>query len=641
MGSEVFDASEFYDFRKALRIDSKERGLCSLGDNMLDSQVIWLKRIEDGMKRGVREFVTLKCRQLGLSTISLAADMYWTYKHEAINAAIVTQDEAARDGFRTTLALYRAGLDEEWQQEVMDDNRHQIVFRNGSRIRFLVAGTRSRSVGSSKVGRSGALVLMHGTECAFWGDASTIDALRASFAQHNPIRFYHWESTANGENWFKDLWDDAQTAKSIDAIFISWWANNYYGLPPGSDLFNHYWGARPRLTREEALITREVEKRYGEKINEAQWAWYRYQGAEKITDEMQLTQEFPHLPELAFVATGSAFFRAESLNRARVKARSLIKHAEHYRVECGMAFTETTVKKVPARSANLVVWEEPQPNAWYVLGVDPSFASSATSNNSVVSVWRAWYNRLEQVAEFIDNSVSMHALAWIFSYLAGYYGRSLVNIEITGPGTAVLQEFENLRRQAYSGWQADKPAQMRQVVGAIKQYLYRRVDSSSGPTSFRHTRATHDIKEQMMNGFRDFFEREVVQVASEELLSEMQSVRREPGSAPEAPSNKRDDRVIGAALACLAWNDQLRGQLMAQGVFYEPPKSAEQGEPSMIQGVINVKVSQYLASVGILPDGSPQPPKKVIGHGTRRWNGRARENLDRAASGRSTLPWRS
>jgi hypothetical protein len=631
MASELIDETEFHYFRKALRIDSKERGLCSLGDNMLSSQIMWMDQIQEGMKGGVREFVTLKARQMGLSTVSLAADMYWVYKHQAINAAIVTQDEAARDGFRTTLALYRAGLDDEWQQEVIDDNRNQLVFRNGSRIRFLVAGTRSKTTGSSKVGRSGALVVMHGTECAYWGDSSTIDALRASFAQHNPIRFYHWESTANGENWFKDLWDDAQKAKSIKPIFISWWANDYYGITKDDPIYAHYWLARPKLSREEALITREVSKRYGMDINDQQWAWYRYQAAEKITDEMQLTQEFPHLPELAFVATGSAFFRAESLNRARIKVRSLQRRAEHYRIECGMSFEETVVKKVSEKSANLVVWDEPENDGWYVIGVDPSFSASPTSNNSVVSVWRAWYNRLEQVAEYVDNSVSMHALAWVFAYLAGHYGRTLVNIEVTGPGTATLQEFDNLRRAAFSGRKIAGPAAMKDVVLAIRQYLYKRVDSSGAPSNFRHTKTTYDIKEQMMNGLKDFMEREVVQVSSEALLSEMQSVRREPGEAPEAPSNRRDDRVTAAALATLAWNDQLRGQLLAQGVFYEPPKLVQiPSDP--IAGHVNLNVAKFLARIGILPEGSPPPPKRTVVMGQKR----TRANLDRAENGRST-----
>lgn len=632
--SDLYDETDFYYFMRALRIDSKEKGLTSLGECLLGSQQYLLDKMREGMQEGVREFVTLKARQLGISTITLAMDLYWVFNHQALPAAIVTQDEAAREGFRTTLALYRSGLPEEYTREALDDNRNQTVFDNGSRIRFLVAGTRARASGSSNLGRSGALVLCHATEVAFWGDASGVDALRASFAHTNPHRLYHWESTANGDgNWFKDMWDDAKKSKAVAANFVSWWANDYYGLFHDQRLFNHYWGQNGRMTRDEERITREVARRYGYQINEYQWAWYRYMAAEKITDEAQMAQEFPHLEEHAFIATGSAFFSPTSLTEARREAHTYRKGATYFRVECGRSFAETRVVGCPATRANLTVWEQPSDEGWYVLGVDPAYASGPNANLSAIHVSRTWYNRMEQVAEFADNSISTHAVAWVMSYLAGYYARSTLNVEVTGPGSAVLQEFNNLRRQAFSGWDGDKPAAMREVVMRIRQYLYRRPDSTTGATTFKHTKATLDVAELMMNSLRDYLERGAFVPKSEAMLDEMQVIRRDQGGVPEAPQHKQDDRTKAAALACMCWDQQMRAQLLAQGVIWKESAPRKAGEP---KNVVQNVVDRYLVKVGIQPAGGPPPPRKKLGKGQRRWDGDLRRRLDRAENGRSS-----
>lgn len=628
----TWDEREFFEFTKALQIDSKEEGLRSLGSCLLGSQQTVLDEIRKGMDAGVHEFITLKSRQLGVSTISLAIDLFWVYKYSALQAALVTHDEGARNGFRTTLALYRAGLAEEWQREVIDDNRDQIVFDNGSRIRYLVAGTRAKASGSSKLGRSGALVLCHATETAFWGDPSGIDALRASFAHQNPIRLYHWESTANGENWFFDMWNDAKASKSVKPIFVSWWSNNYYGLPRESPLYAHYWGKNGRMTAEEKQITRDVKLLYNEDINDCQWAWYRYMAAEKITDAMQMAQEFPHRETDAFIATGSAFFRVNTLHEARRSTKTVRRQASYYRVECGTNFADTRVDNCRESVANLTVWQEPVAGGWYVLGVDPAYASSPDSDFTAVSIWRCWYNRLEQVAEFVDRSISTHAAAWIFAYLAGHYGKSTVNLELTGPGTAVLQEFQNMKRQAYSAHTADNPKAMRQVTGAIRQYLFRRPDNQNSVSSFLHTKTTNEIKERMMNAMRDYMERGVMQVASEALVDEMHAVRREGGAAPGAPNGKNDDRVVAAALAVMCWNDQMRTQLLSEGVIWqEPTPGRVVDENNPVQRV----VGKYLASIGLVPSGLP-PPKKHALTGQRRWGGKMRRALDRAENGRSS-----
>lgn len=612
----VIDDDEFSAFTKSLKIDSKEKGILSLGDNMLGSQKRLYEQLQLGMQEGVREFVTLKCRQIGISTYTLALDLYWINKYPGVSGALVTHDDRARDQFRTTLQLYRSGLDEEWQREVVDDNRNQLVLENGSRLAMRVAGTTQRK-GGSTLGRSGALIFAHCTEAAFYGDPDSIHSLRSSFAEQNPIRFFHWESTANGFNHYHQMWQDAKKSTTSRAIFISWWSNEFYRAPQGSPVFETYWGKSGRLTKTERTWIKDVKLLYGYDIDAEQVAWYRWKGSEDITDENMLNQEFPTTEEMAFIASGSAFFRTLPITEA-IKKINAQEDPSTYRVETGTSFVETRVSQCNPKKATLTVWAEPEPGAYYSIGCDPAYASSEFADFSAISVWRCWYNRIEQVAEFASRETPTHAVAWILAYLAGYYGNASVNIEVNGPGISVLAELNNLKRAAHSKFEGDKPEAIKQVVRYMRQYIYRRIDTRSAASSLLHTKTTEEVKERMMNGFRDYFERDMAILRSRKLVEEMKNVVREGGSAPGAPSGRNDDRVISAALALMCWNDQMRVKLLGEGVIWRDIVVKQQTDPT---NQAERMVQNYFRSIGIIPelDGVP-PPKKTVAVGRPRWS---------------------
>lgn len=596
----AYDAAEFRRFSGALKIDSKERGLISLGKNLTGAQQRLLQELETGFAREQHEFVVLKCRQLGVSTFTLALDLYWLFKHEAIQCAMVAHEDQARDAFRTTLQLYRATLPDEFQRDIRDDNKYQLVCDNGSRIRMMVAGTRTKTAGTSRLGRSAALVQCHATEIAYWGDFTAVSSLRNSFSEKNPDRFFMWESTANGYNAFRDLWTDALHSISVRPIFLTWWAHEFYQLDPESELYRAYWLSKPQLTKDERDITKAVMKEYGVEITPAQWAWYRYYASEKVTNEEQMSQDYPHLPELAFISSGSAFFRNREITWAARQVKSL-PAPRTYRVEYGPQFSTLRVKSA-TKLPTLSVWKEPASGAYYVIGCDPAYASSEDSNLSVITVWRAWYNRLEQVAEFSDNQISTHALAWVLAYLAGWYGFTVVNMEVNGPGQAVLQEMKNLKRLV--GTMAPGDGEARAILQHMRSYIYRKPDTFQETTHAWHTKTTYEIKERIMNGFRDYLEREMLYPASAGLVEELQVIERQQGGLPAAATNRTDDRVVAAALAVMAWNDQLRAQLLGKNIIYQDEAPERSDRPPTLTERL---VQNSLRRVGILPPDAPAP----------------------------------
>lgn len=596
-----FELAQFNRFLNVLKIDTKEQGVILLGRSLLGTQELVRDEIAEGMARGVRNFVTLKCRQIGISTLSLAFDLFWIFKYRAMAGALVTHDEPARDQFRVTLDMYYAGLPDNFKHGRLVNNRNGMIFTNKSRLTYRVAGTRGK--GGGALGRSAALAFLHATEMSSWGDPEGVKSLVASLAESNPFRFYHWESTARGFNHFYDMWCDAKKSVSSKAIFVSFWSNDFYRAARHSDIWKAYWGFKGRPTSDEKDWIAAVKGMYGFEIDDTQVAWWRWKIAEGVGDELMMMQEFPPTEDHAFIATGSQFFTAASISQGYKLERGYAK-PRNFRISIGATFSDTQLYATPEKLATLRVWEEPQKKGVYVLGADPAYGSSEWADRFCCSVWRCYADRLVQVAEFVDPDMSTYSFAWVLSYLAGAYEPCLVNLEVNGPGQGVLAELQSMRRtfavRGQNEVQSRDARTLMSVTRNISSYLYRRLDQISGTPGAIHTKTSYDMKERMMNTMRDYFERGFLVVKSRGLLDEMKSITREAGSAPGAPARAKDDRVMATGLAVTAWHDQQRTRLLMQNATYELVTKAESGGT---EGVVDRLVTNYLKKIGMKQQG--------------------------------------
>ncbi len=564
-----------------------------------------MREIRKGLEEGIHEFYILKARQLGVSTFFLAWDLFFISRYAGVAGSIVTHDEPARNQFRAQLEMNYETLPPDYQQEIVQHNRDQLVLKNRSMLQYKVAGLMQTS--KKSLGRSSAVSFAHCTEVAFWGDEEQIDSLKASMAETNPLRFFAWESTANGFNHFQRMWEEAQGAATIKPIFIGWWAHEKYRAPRGSRVWRQYWGLKGKPTAQERDWVKRVKKDYGVELTDEQLAWYRWILAEKVTDELRLAAEYPTLPEEAFVATGSKYFTGSSLSDAyRRVLGTQGRNNESYRLHFGAEFTDTYLTEVNDKQATLRVWFEPVDKAYYVLGADPAYGSSDNADRFACVVYRAWANHLEQVAEFATPDLSPYTFAWVIVYLAGAYQPCLYNIELNGTGTAVMQEIDNLKRLAGRSIIAGQSAAMRNVVKKMSDFLYAREDSMSGRPQGKHTLTTARVKETYMGLMKDSFERSQLIIHSRHLLDEMKSIIRDGGQIVAEGSSK-DDRVIASALAVKAWNDQLRNALIARNVVWTDPaeKPVEEKPPVTLLGG---SVRRYLQAVGAIPKPAPPNP---------------------------------
>jgi hypothetical protein len=582
-----FDTKKFYQFCKHLRIESKEQGMITLGDTLLGTQTYVIDEVAKGLQDGIHFFIVLKGRQLGITTISLAMDLYWHFLNPGMQGTLTTDTEENREQFRSTLQMYMDGLPKEYKIPLMSHNRNQMVLKNRSRMFYQVAGTRSKGT----LGRGKGITFLHGTETSSWGDEEGLASLLASLAETNPLRYYMFESTARGFNMYHDMWTVAKKARTQKAIFCGWWRNQLYAADSKSDIYRTYWDGK--LSAEEKEWTREVRKIYNYEINSRQMAWWRWKLYEGLKDESLMYQEFPPTEDYAFIMTGSSFFSTARCTDAMKVAKRI--EANYFRFSMGANFQDTELLKSNARLSTMTIWEEPMAQGYYVIGADPAYGSSDWADRFCVQVYRCYADGLDQVAEFCTSELNTFQFAWVICYLAGAYRNSTLNLEVNGPGQAVINEMRNLKRQATSmGGQEGKS--LHDVLGNMQHYLWRRNDNFGNVSNSIGWVTTHNSKERMLNYFKDYFERNMLQVYSTELLDEMKGIVRDQGTIA-AYGRGKDDRVIASALACAAYAEQVQPRLIAMRLTREQ-KANQDGSESAEVAQVQKQVGNYLKALG-------------------------------------------
>ena len=585
-----FNQKQFYKFCSELKIETKEQGLKKMG-NLLGSQTYVMDEIAKGLQDDCHFFVILKGRQLGITTISLALDLYWHFIHPGLQGTLTTDTEENRDMFRSTLAMYMDGLPKEYRIPLLAHNRNQLSLKNRSRLFYQVAGLRAKG----SLGRGKAITYLHGTETSSWGDEEGLASLLASLAETNPDRLYLFESTARGFNMFHDMYVTAKKARTQRAIFCGWWRNELYSLDPEGNTYKVYWDGK--LTGEEKEWVRDIKKLYNFEINSRQIAWWRWKLYEGIKDDSLMYQEFPPTEDYAFVMTGTSFFSNARCTDAVKNLKR--RHFDCYRYSFGVNFQDTEVIKSTERLASLKVWEEPVDTAYYVIGADPAYGSSDWADRFCIQVYRVYADGMEQVASFATSEMNTYQFAWVIAHLAGAYKNSTLNLEINGPGQAVINELKNLKRQAAAMGSA-LGKDLMDVYANMQNYIWRRNDTLGGMSNSIGWLTTSATKERMLTYMKDFFERGMMDIYDMDTIEEMKTMVRDGGSI-EASGRNKDDRVIASALAAAAFAEQVQPRLIAQKITRNISRIQDDFTPEQL--TVGRNVSDYLKKIGVYGQG--------------------------------------
>jgi hypothetical protein len=289
-------------------------------------------------------------------------------------------------------------------------------------------------------------------------------------------------------------------------------------------------------------------------------AWWRWYIEEHMKgDEMMALQEMPPTEDYAFQLSGSKFFSGERINVAYQSA-AREPPPTCYRYKFGLNYEDTEFIETNEHNAEVRIWQMPVERGVYVIGADPAYGSSEWADEFAVCVLRCYADGVEQVAEVGTPDWTEAQYAWAIAHLAGSYMGAMLCLEMQGPGTTVFNELQNLKRMVGSLHRSDPRHDLYNVVGGMRDYLWRKQDSLSGNFAYQwQTNAKEKIR--MFSTLRSYFERDMIQIRSRECLEQFRHIHRS-GDKIGGEGHAKDDRVIALAIALVGWNDWLMQDLI-------------------------------------------------------------------------------
>lgn len=258
------------------------------------------QRAETGKVRAL----ILKARQQGFSTYVGARFYHRASLNHGVSVFILTHEQAATDNLFGMVARYHEHSP--LKPHTGAANAKELLFDK------LDSGYSVATAGQKAVGRSKTVQLFHGSEVAFWPNASEHFAGVMQAIPDIPGTEVILESTANGiTGEFYERWQQAEAGiGDYIPIFSPW-----------------FWEPAYRRRVPEGFHLRE-DKMSGEEISEAEYAqlheldheqmcWRRAKIAE-LKDPMLFMQEYPATADEAFQATGhDSFIKGHLVLRAR------------------------------------------------------------------------------------------------------------------------------------------------------------------------------------------------------------------------------------------------------------------------------------------------------------------------------------
>lgn len=416
------------------------------------------------------------------------------------------------------------------------NNRRELHFQkpNG---RGLNSRMRVSTAGNEDVGRSKTVNFFHGSEVAFWKDLRAILKALGEALTKNCISIL--ETTANGYNSYKALWDD--DANNWDKLFFPWWKTREYRLPFESEL------ARVNFLHriEASSLTDDAQQEEwaysrckwllenGVDIEQAYWYYNKWRDLHE-----DIKQEYPCSPNEAFMSTGQNYFSIENLTRRLEEVKRLLKEGDHllaqgyFTYEYGqdpytkdkIILPETIVWN-DSVSGEIKLYAEAEDRVNYTIGGDT--ASDGSNNN---------------IAQVIDKLGTQHAVLTIAKdedlfaeqmfCLGWYYNTALISPEINHSTHPTKVLVERGYPNVYIRGGAEAPLDMGQKV--LPKYGYR-TDQNNRPV--------------MLGELRELVRDHVERINDLETLQEMLTFVKNAKGKPEAEEGENDDRVLAYAIA--------------------------------------------------------------------------------------------
>lgn len=503
-----------------LYIRDKKQRLVKLRFKPAQENLYRIIKEEHQAGRPVR-LIVLKGRQEGISTGTEALMFQDSATRPMVNTLIVAHQDKATSALFRMNKLFFDCLPKALQPMRKNSNAKELVFENPTRNedeKRRRPGLRSRiscvTAGGKGVGRSETFNNVHLSELAFWtGEVKETLLGIMQAVPDDPDTMVIIESTANGFNEFKDLWDGAVAGTNgWRPVFLPWYMEPEYRKPVESDV----------VWTDEELRLKETYHLDEEQLSWRRWCIKTNCGG----DEQLFRQEYPNTPDEAFLLSGDPYFNNDIIMARRLAAPKplrvgLFQHDEP-EIEGG-APKNWRFAEGGKESSFIRIYEEPVPGRPYVIGGDTAGEGSDCFTAHVLDNTDG-----HQVAE-LQHPLSEILYARQIFCLGHYYNDALIGVEVN---------FSTYPELKLEEWHYPNLYQRER----FDTYKNKMVKSFGWVTSPK----TRPI---ILAELHTVMEEAPELVVSFQTLGEMLTFVHGKDRRPEAASGEHDDLVMAAAIA--------------------------------------------------------------------------------------------
>ena len=508
-----------------LKIKPEQGAVCPL---RLDSGQLRLNAVLEKQfkERGYARVITLKGRQSGWSTLSMARGFHMASLTPNYNVLLLAVDEDSTSHVFQMAHLFYDCLDPTIKPDIKYSSKKELVFANASkkssdpglrsRMDFQTAKNIMAGTGTTRQ----ALLL---SEVAKWLPQYCQDLITSLLpALHpRPGTLLIEESTAYaGGDHFRDMCEKARSGKSSYGwCFSPWWFNNRNTIPlaPGEKIKIK---SEERATVNLAKRGQPSDDLPGWEMQPEQIKWWR-----ERRDEFGdlFLQEYPDSFESAWVERDEYVFNSDIMHDMSKALRTPLRYAD---IAAGPTIRTVRGGERPfADDDYFAIWEEPIPGVQYDIGIDVA-AGISGGDWSVAEVIRR--DRNEQVAEYhkhidpVDFAVEMY-------WLGKYYRNAQLVVEMNNVG---LITGNRLSLMAYP-----------------YIYIWRHIDRAvPSMSTYAGWKTTYESKKLLIGNTRHIFLHRRMVIRSRVLWDEMRQFIRLDENTYRA-SRGHDDAIMAYMMA--------------------------------------------------------------------------------------------
>jgi len=466
------------------------------------------KAIEDFEKGKITDIslLVLKGRQQGFTTLITAYQLASTILNKNFQGFTVADESSNTEAIFQNKAKYPyEQLPDVVKPTEKFNNKRQLLFEK-------LNSSWQVDTATANMGRSRTVNFFHGSECAFWRDGiALIQAGIGEAFTKNCVKIY--ESTANGFNEFKTMWD----SKAHINCFYEWWRTPEYRLNI------------PITEKKEFLSNLKESKEWifdrlrwlknTKKLDLKQLYWY-YKKYSGYIDKELIKQEYPCTPEEAFLSSGKCVFDKEAIIRRIAELKEPLKQGYFSYKYDGLKITD--IKWQDDINGAIKIYKLPKKDYPYVLSGDTAGEGSDFFTGQVIDNTNG-----EQVAVYKEKTDEVEYTRQMYC-LGMYYNEALMGIE-TNFSTYPQLELERLEYKNFY---------VRKVEDTIKDKLKK----SFG---FKTTSLTRPI---ILGELKRILKEHLDMINDEDTLEELLVFIKNDKGREEAQVGYHDDLVMALAI---------------------------------------------------------------------------------------------